>query len=246
MGRRAAAARFQGDDDGDTAVAARPRTVRRPRTTINKEAPLHLFVCPTGEVLPRWTEAFPDAIAASPGQGAVGALGAVRVVWLRLRDGAPIADQLAAVPALLRHLPLVVMSDLPDDEEALAAFAAGARGYCNTHAAPPVLQQVAAVMLQGGLWIGENLMQRLLRATAALPAPAAPVRQDWSAGLTERERQVALAIAAGASNKEIARDFGISERTVKAHVGAVLDKVGVRDRLQLSLVVHGRAPRPKA
>jgi DNA-binding NarL/FixJ family response regulator len=65
---------------------------------------------------------------------------------------------------------------------------------------------------------------------------------DWSAGLTEREREVARAVASGASNKEIARRLGITERSVKAHTGAIFEKLGVRDRLQLSLVVHGRRP----
>jgi DNA-binding NarL/FixJ family response regulator len=100
---------------------------------------------------------------------------------------------------------------------------------------------VAEVALQGGLWIGESLMRRLLQGTAhiAMPRPkSAPA--DWAALLTERERQVALAVAAGASNKEIARQLAITERTVKAHTSAIFGKLNVRDRLQLSLIVHGR------
>jgi DNA-binding NarL/FixJ family response regulator len=50
---------------------------------------------------------------------------------------------------------------------------------------------------------------------------------------------VARAIAEGGSNKEIARRLGITERTVKLHVGAVLEKLGVRDRLQVALIVKG-------
>lgn len=169
------------------------------------------------------------------------------MVWLRLeRPGDP-AAQVALVPESLRPSPLIVLSDEPTDEQALAAFAAGARGYCNTHAAPPVLQQVAAVVLQGGLWIGESLMQRLLGATARIPVPeSARVEQPmaWAIGLTERERQVALTVAQGSSNKETARLLGITERTVKAHVGAVLEKLGVRDRLQLSLIVNGMSLPP--
>jgi DNA-binding NarL/FixJ family response regulator len=103
---------------------------------------------------------------------------------------------------------------------------------------------VADVVLQGGLWIGESLMQRLLQGTARIPMPA-PVGapSDWAALLTEREREVALAVAEGASNKEVARRLSITERTVKAHAGAIFEKLGVRDRLQLSLVVHGRQRR---
>ena len=57
---------------------------------------------------------------------------------------------------------------------------------------------------------------------------------------TTRARLMGIALATGASNKEIARSLGITERTVKAHVGAILEKLQVRDRLQLSLVVNGQ------
>ncbi|MBU0750530.1 MAG: response regulator transcription factor [Gammaproteobacteria bacterium] len=129
---------------------------------------------------------------------------------------------------------------MPGDDEAEACFAAAVRGYGNTHSVPALLKQIADVVAQGGLWIGESLMQRLLRGVAQIPPPA-PIAQPavWDELLTEREREVAQVVAAGASNKEIARELGITERTVKAHVGAVLDKLGVRDRLQLALVVNG-------
>ncbi|MDO9192336.1 MAG: LuxR C-terminal-related transcriptional regulator, partial [Undibacterium sp.] len=59
----------------------------------------------------------------------------------------------------------------------------------------------------------------------------------WSADLTEREREVAKTVTLGLSNKEIAAQLGITERTVKAHVGAVLDKLQLKSRLQLALFV---------
>jgi DNA-binding NarL/FixJ family response regulator len=155
-----------------------------------------------------------------------------------------LADQLGRLAPQLRSLPCIVLSDQPNDEEALSAFAAGARGYCNTNAASQVLVQVAAVVLQGGLWIGETLMQRLITATSRLqarPASNSQAEPNWSGKLTDREKEVAATLARGASNKEIARSLGITERTVKAHVGALLEKLQVRDRLQLSLVVNGRA-----
>jgi DNA-binding NarL/FixJ family response regulator len=62
--------------------------------------------------------------------------------------------------------------------------------------------------------------------------------------LTQRELEVARKIADGASNKEVARDLDITERTVKAHAGAIFEKLGARDRLHLSLIVHGRERRP--
>ena len=104
----------------------------------------------------------------------------------------------------------------------------------------------------GGLWIGEALMQRLLVSTQAAMAriPIAASAMDESAStsvdrlsvLSKRELEVARTVAGGSSNKEIARQLGITERTVKAHVGAVFQKLGVRDRLHLALVVNGQRP----
>ena len=70
------------------------------------------------------------------------------------------------------------------------------------------------------------------------PAPDAG-SERWSETLTAREKQVALLAAQGASNQRIAEDCDITERTVKAHLSAVFDKLGVTDRLQLALKVHG-------
>jgi two-component system, NarL family, nitrate/nitrite response regulator NarL len=198
---------------------------------------LHHFLCAQGELLPRWREAFPKALLATK----VSHGDTPHIVWLRLRRGIPVAEQIGTARQQYRDISLVVLSDTPSDDEALDCFSCGARGYCNTHAVPELLKRVADVVQQGGLWIGETLMQRLLQGTVRIPLPApAGAPPDWAALLTERERQVALAVAEGASNKEIARQLGITERTVKAHTGAIFEKLGVRDRMQLSLVVHGR------
>lgn len=201
-----------------------------------KMAP-HLFLSATGALLPRWREAFPLAAAAKPGAAFSVPAGAA-MIWLRLGNRGSVAEQVAAVRTKIGALPLVILSNTPDDEEAMACFAAAARGYCNAHATAENLRQVAAVVLQGGLWIGETLMQRLLVATSTAAKPVAAAEDsgpDPLAVLTEREQTVAKAVATGASNKEIARQLGITERTIKAHVGAILEKLNVRDRLQLAL-----------
>jgi DNA-binding NarL/FixJ family response regulator len=202
-----------------------------------------VFLSPSGNGLPRWSEAFPLAVTLPSGAEAVIPADAC-IVWLRLADGQPVTAQIAAIRQKARGRPLVVLSNIPSDDEAVAAFAAGARGYCNAHASADNLRQVAAVVLQGGVWIGESLMQRLLAVTAQHAVPymerSPGAEQDSLVPLTEREREVAQAVAAGASNKEIARQLDITERTVKAHVSAILEKLGARDRLQLALIVNGR------
>jgi DNA-binding NarL/FixJ family response regulator len=193
-------------------------------------------------MLPRWSEAFRGGRAGRPVATSTKSA-KIDVIWLRLEHGLSVAVQIENLAPQFKLIPCVVLSDQPTDEEALAAFAAGARGYCNTHAAAQLLVQIAAVVLQGGLWIGESLMKRLVSATGRLQGGAAPTTEGetWSKSLTDRERQVARTLASGASNKEIARALGITERTVKAHVGAIFEKLQVRDRLQLSLRVNGRS-----
>ncbi|MDP1567189.1 MAG: response regulator transcription factor [Polaromonas sp.] len=194
-------------------------------------------------MLPRWSEAFQGGQAGRLKISRLPKSGKIDVVWLRLEHGLPVAVQIENLAPQFKLIPCVVLSDQPTDEEALAAFAAGARGYCNTHAAPQLLVQIAAVVLQGGLWIGESLMKRLVSATARLQGSVAPATEGetWSRSLTDREKQVARTVASGASNKEIARSLGITERTVKAHVGSIFEKLQVRDRLQLSLKVNGHS-----
>ena len=161
--------------------------------------------------------------------------------------------QLADLQEIGKSVKVIALSDHPDDDEALSLFSAGIRGYCNSHASAANLRQVAEVVQAGGLWIGETLMKRLLTATGAAlaatrKAAVAPAVAggDSEAGtatlsrLSRREQEVARMVAGGASNKEIARRLDITERTVKAHIGAIFQKLDVRDRLQLALMVNGR------
>jgi two-component system nitrate/nitrite response regulator NarL len=199
----------------------------------------HLFISASGSMLPGWQEAFGDARATSPGRWpAAGTPGAL--VWLRLDQATTLEHQVAAVRARCGALPIVVMSDIPNDDEALAALSAHARGYCNSHAGADVLAKVASVVSQGGLWIGEALMLRLLAVQQQIKVPKAAARPDWRAALTAREVEVAVLAASGARYKEIARELLITERTVKSHMAAILQKLGLRDRLQLALLASER------
>jgi two-component system nitrate/nitrite response regulator NarL len=196
----------------------------------------YIFISGTEILQQSWVEAFPDALCVSLDNAGAGEAEQA-MIWLRLSSDATVAQQIAKVRLIFPAQALVVLSDMPSDLEALAVFSCSARGYCNTHAAKEVLTKVAAVVAQGGLWIGESIMQRLL----ALPEPqrslVAVADHVWAANLTEREIEVVKAIALGGSNKEIAAQLAITERTVKAHIGAIFEKLKVRDRLQLALLV---------
>ena len=185
-----------------------------------------------------WCDAFPDLIAGRLDEVQVGE-GPIWVLQPRGQDAAALIGRLGAAGG---GRPLVLLADEPTQDDAMAALAAGAVGYCNGHAAPDVLRQVARVVENGGIWVGQGLMQRLLSATARLLPEKTGGEQAWRSSLTPREQETALLLAKGSSNKEIARALDITERTGKAHVGAMLEKLGARDRLQLSLIINGVEP----
>ncbi len=149
-------------------------------------------------------------------------------------------DWRSKVAALLQSQPacrVIVLSAVPDQVEGLCALNAGARAYCHLLAAPGLLQEVAQVVSLGGLWVGPELVQRLMTATRELlqRSPGAVRSAVDLSVLSERELQVACAVAEGKSNREVAEQLHITERTVKAHLGAVFEKLGLRDRVQLVL-----------
>lgn len=138
--------------------------------------------------------------------------------------------------ALLSGLQVVVASPSPNDEQGAQALGAGAQGYCHGYAPTQALAQTLEVVASGGIWMGRSLVTRLLKLVTERAQDAAA----WDNGtLTERETTVARHAASGQSNAQIADALGITERTVKAHLSAVFDKLGVTDRLQLALRVHG-------
>ena len=184
----------------------------------------------------RWMLAFPEGewIRWATLQAAVQA---DDTVWVPVQH----EDWMNKVAALVAAQPacrVVVVSTVPYDAEGLRAVNVGARGYCHQLAVPEMLQEVAQAVQHGGFWLGPDLVQRLVSATRDLLADKAPPSSsvDLSA-LSDRELQVAKAVAAGKSNKEVAEQLFISERTVKAHLGAVFEKLGVRDRVQLVLLM---------
>ena len=197
----------------------------------------------------RWQEAFADGRAL----GSLNLLARLRgqapersMVWLSADD----AQWSAALQQLLQTQPgarVVLLSGAPEPQQGLLALNAGARAYTHAYAVPSLLQEVATVVAHGGLWVGPELLLRLvgsahtalagrsLPAAPVVPVPATPATANPWQLLSAREAQVARAVSAGCSNKEVANLMFISERTVKAHLGAVFEKLGLRDRLQLVL-----------
>lgn len=124
------------------------------------------------------------------------------------------------------------------DEQGRQFLSSGAKGYVHAYMQPEALDTALKVVANGGVWMGATLLTRLLQQLqkGAAPATDAP---DWAQSLTPREKEVAERAARGMANQAIADELGITERTVRAHISAVFEKLGVPDRLMLALVVHG-------
>ncbi len=136
-------------------------------------------------------------------------------------------------------VPIVCMVPFPKDEDAFALLARGARGYCHVAAAPAQLRLVANTVKNGGFWLPASLLRRVMASAGGLVSQISARKSVSLGDLTKRERQVAQAVSDGLSNREIAERLSISERTVKARLTSVFQKVDVRDRVQLALLLRG-------
>lgn len=209
-----------------------------------RKSPMSVLVSQDPGLLKHWREALHiDTPLELDSFGALQQLApnTTAIVWLDMHTAAVPAWPSPEWDSVLRgrDLRVIAASSHPRDEEAIAALDRGCAGYCHAFSDPQTLEQVQQVVTAGHVWIGRNLMQQLIQTANRAKPTEAPVPADWEESLTAREREVAKMAAHGASNLAIAAECDITERTVKAHLSAVFEKLGVADRLQLALKVHG-------
>ena len=130
------------------------------------------------------------------------------------------------------HSRVIVLTSFLDDERLMPAIEAGADGYLLKDVEPAELARAIRTARAGEAMIDPTVAARLLRTLSEPRAPRPPAAER----LTRREHEVLELIAAGRSNKRIAFELGISEKTVKTHVGHLLAKLGVADRTQAALL----------
>jgi DNA-binding NarL/FixJ family response regulator len=162
-------------------------------------------------------------------------------------DGIEATRQATALPEAPR---VVVLTTFDLDEYVVAAIGAGASGFLLKDAPPEEMLSAVRTVHAGDSVIAASSTRRLLQHVAPMLRGAAPASSSGSdtralAELTPREREVLVQMAFGASNTEIAQQFVVSEATVKTHVGRVLMKLGLRDRVQAVIYAyeHGLVPR---
>ena len=145
----------------------------------------------------------------------------------------PKLDGVGAMRELRRRLPairVIVLTSFTQDERLLPAIQAGAAGYLLKNVEPVELARAVRVAHAGGALLDPTVASRLVEAIAQ------GAGEEPRERLTAREREVLALIARGRSNKRIAIELGIAEKTVKTHVGHVLAKLGVPDRTQAALL----------
>ncbi|MBF4763976.1 response regulator transcription factor [Nocardioides islandensis] len=131
---------------------------------------------------------------------------------------------------------VIVLTTFDADEYVAEALAAGADGFLLKDTAPPQVVDAIRKVADGEPMLSPAVTRSLIRQVAGTTRSTAAVAR--LADLTERERDVALAVGRGLSNAQIAAELYLSVPTVKAHVSRLFDKLGVTNRVQIALCVH--------
>jgi two-component system nitrate/nitrite response regulator NarL len=162
--------------------------------------------------------------------------------------GVDAIDELRRRAPQARVVMLTVSESVDDLRQALRA---GASGYLLKNCRADELVGALRRAMHGETVIGAGLAAKVMQAfdapaAAGMPPPpaapaanAAAAASDGVAALSARERDIARSIARGASNKHIARELGLAEATVKAHVRVILRKLGLASRVQVAVLASG-------
>ncbi|MCL4393947.1 MAG: response regulator transcription factor [Chloroflexi bacterium] len=147
----------------------------------------------------------------------------------------PRLDGLAAIDRIRAQQPeiaIVILTTYNEDDRMVRGLRAGALGYLLKDTDRETLLNTIRAAARGETLLKPEIVQRVLaRARSAASAP-----QRDLPGLTERERQVLALIVRGAQNKEIAARLNITERTVKAHLASIFNRLGVNSRTEAAAV----------
>ncbi len=156
-----------------------------------------------------------------------------------LNDKEIIITDTAAVETLLSLNPsfsLFALTPSPSFTEGTALLAQGIKGYGNSFMHAKHLRRAIITIKEGNIWLPPSFMQELIaHVVPATDSENLPVLE----ALTARQKETALLIKEGLSNKEIAQKLHITERTVKAHISAIFERTGISDRLSLAMFLNG-------
>ena len=180
---------------------------------------------------------------AGDGAAAVSMTAALRpdVVLMDVRmPGVDGIDATAAITAAGGLAKVLILTTYDLDRYVYAGLRAGASGFLLKDAPPADLLAAIRTVADGAAVLAPSTTRRLIdRFVPLLPDPERATRRDRLLGaLTDREREVFLLLARGKSNREIASALFLSESTIKIHVGHILAKLNLRDRVQVVVLAY--------
>jgi two-component system nitrate/nitrite response regulator NarL len=149
-------------------------------------------------------------------------------------------DALRELTASGDSLRTILLAGTIERSDLITAVDLGVRGVLLKDATTELLFEAIACVLAGRYWLGQNLMTDLLEMVRPLIQSSRSAGGRQAFGLTPREREVLALVVAGYANKDIAREFSVSEETIKHHLTRMFDKVGVSNRLALAMVATER------
>jgi DNA-binding NarL/FixJ family response regulator len=162
----------------------------------------------------------------------IGSLPNIDLVLLGNRNGQNLFDLMASLKASRPDLRIIVTSSGMDEGTILKAIASGAKGYVDEAASPTEFVQAIRIVNQGLVWAPRRVLSVFIERFSSTSDRILPTGLD---AITAREQQVLEMLVVGSSNKGIGCALGIEERTVKSHVAKLMRKVGVPNRIALSI-----------
>ncbi len=174
----------------------------------------------------------PDFELISASLPEISGLQGIDLILLGNRNGQNLFDLMAGLKAARPDLRIIVTGSGIDEETILKAIAAGAKGYVDEAASPTEFVQAIRIVNQGSVWAPRRVLSMFIERVSTSPGRIFPAGRVT---FTDREKEVLEMLVAGRSNKEIGSALGIEERTVKAHVAKLMRKVGVQNRIALSV-----------
>ena len=204
-----------------------------------------IFISPLSSGLTSWVEAFPKAkistmVSAKPTKAQKSAR---LLFWLHMNEDRQqwLTNTIHVIQKKHENAKIVVLANAPNQAEAFHAMSMGVVAYSHAYSPAFVLVEIKTVISHGGVWLGQDLLKRIIEVSTSLAGNEAEQVNQHLKALTKREKEVAVEAAKGLSNKEISRILKITERTVKAHLSSTFERLGAKDRLHLALMLNKKS-----
>lgn len=208
-----------------------------------------ILICSAEETIAsRWSESLNGvgSLSMASNREAISGILEANQPEIVLMDLLLFGEDYRQIPQLLCHqypsVAFIFLSPEPNDIEGLYLISRGGRGYCNRYISKALLIKAVELVRMGEVWVGRKLLFKLMNRLTSMNHTSDDEVENRAdsklSKLTDREREIAVLIGSGDSNKVIANKLDITERTVKAHLSSIFRKTATKDRLQLGLLIN--------